>query len=277
MRLLRLFLFPLLIAGSAAAAAGAADRADIDRLWRLMAMDDVVAVMREEGLDYGRSLDDDMLDGRGGAGWMAIVGVIYDAGRMSETAHKRFAEDLASTDIAPMLAFYDSDLGRRVIGLELSARRALLAPDVEAASQDRATRMRDAGDPRIAMISRFVEVNDLVESNVMGALNSSYAFYRGMNEGGALGDEMAEDEILSDVWAQEPGVRTETGDWVYSFLVLAYQPLSDADLEAYTGFSRTASGQLLNRAIFTAFDQMFLDISRALGRGVSHYMDGQEL
>ena len=64
--LLRLFLLPLLIAGSAA---GAADRADIDRLWHLMAMDDVVAVMREEGLDYGRSLDDDMLEGRGGAGW----------------------------------------------------------------------------------------------------------------------------------------------------------------------------------------------------------------
>ena len=129
-----------------------------------------------------------------------------------------------------------------MIGLELSARRALLDPDVEAASQDRVTRMGDAGDPRIALIGRFVEANDLVESNVMGALNASYAFYTGLNEGGALGDEMAEDEILSDVWAQEPDVRTETGDWVYSFLVLAYQPLSDADLEAYIGFSRTAAG-----------------------------------
>jgi hypothetical protein len=277
MRLLHLFLLPVLIVLSTAAAASAAERADIDRLWSLMAMDEVVAVMREEGLDYGRSLDDDMLDGRGGEGWMAIVGAIYDSGRMSGTAHERFAEDLAGTDIAPMLAFYESELGHRVIGLELAARRALLDPDVEAASRDRATRMTEENDPRMALITRFVEVNDLVESNVMGALNASYAFYTGMNDGGAMGEEMAEAEILSDVWAQEPEVRTETADWVYGFLALAYEPLSDADLEAYIGFSQTPAGQGLNRAIFTAFDQMFIDISHALGAATARYLVGQEL
>lgn len=276
MRLLHLFLLPLLIAGYGSRA-DAAERADIDRLWALMAMDEVVAVMRDEGLDYGRSLDDDMLDGRGGAGWMAIVGAIYDTGRMSETAHERFAENLAEVDVAPMLAFYESDLGSRVIALELAARQELLDPDVEAASRDRAARMSEDGDPRIALIGRFVEVNDLVESNVMGAMNASYAFYTGMSDGGAMGEGMAESDILSDVWAQEPEVRTETTDWVNSFLVLAYQPLSDADMEAYIGFSQTPAGQRLNRAIFTSFDQMFVDISHALGAATARYLVGEEL
>jgi hypothetical protein len=137
--------------------------------------------------------------------------------------------------------------------------------------------MRAAGDPRMAMLERFIEVNDLVESNVSGALNSSYAYYRGMIDGGAFEGEMGEGDVLADVWSQEADVRADTEEWVYSFLALAYQPLPDAELSAYTAFSATPAGQDLNRAIFVAFDKMFVDISHALGLATARYMVGQEL
>jgi hypothetical protein len=192
-----------------------------------------------------------MLAGQGGETFAGVVSHIYDAGDMADTARDRFAGSLAGTDIAPMLAFFDTASGRRILGLELSAREA--------------------------MLERFVEVNDLVESNVSGALNSSYAYYRGMIDGGAFEGEMGEGDVLADVWSQEADVRADTEEWVYSFLALAYQPLPDAELSAYTAFSATPAGQDLNRAIFVAFDKMFVDISHALGLVTARYMVGQEL
>lgn len=257
--------------------AWAAERAEVDRLWDLMDMDGVIEVMRAEGLDYGRSLDTDMLAGRGGAGFTALVEGLYDEDRMAATARDRFAGDLAEADVAPMIAFFETPLGRRIIALELSARQAMLDDGVEEASRDRIAGMDEAGDPRVEMLNRFVEINDLVESNVMGALNASYAFYQGMEQGGALEDEMGEADILTDVWSQEEEVRADTEGWVYAFLALAYQPLTDEELARYTAFSETEAGQELNRAIFVAFDRMFVDISRGLGLAVARYLVGEEL
>jgi hypothetical protein len=61
------------------------------------------------------------------------------------------------------------------------------------------------------------------------------------------------------------------------YLAMAYQPLSDADLEAYIAFSRTPEGQVLNRALFAAFDALFNALSRDLGLAAARLMAGQDL
>ena len=82
-------------------------------------------------------------------------------------------------------------------------------------------------DPRLDLLDRFAEANDLIEENVSGALNSNLAFYRGMSEGGAFtGAEMTEEEMLSEVWSQEDDIRAETAGWLYPFLMLAYESVS---------------------------------------------------
>ena len=111
----------------------------------------------------------------------------------------------------------------------------------------------------------------------MGAMNANLAFYRGLSESGAFPAEMTEDQMLSDVWAQEPDVRAETTDWLYPFLSLAYQPLSDDQLEAYIAFSETAAGDRLNGALFAAFDKVFTQISYDLGRAAAGQMQGEDI
>lgn len=255
----------------------AADAAEIDRLWSLMRMDEVIAVMRAEGLDYGGSLDEDMLDGAGGPGWAAEVAAIYDVARMAQDSRADFGAALGGADLTDTLAFFESALGRKALEVELRARQALLDPDVDEAARLRAQEMREAGDPRMRRIDRFVEVNDMVESNVAGALNANFAFYQGLAEGGAFDEEFDEAAILAEVWGQEPEVRDDTLAWVESFLVEAYQTLSDAELDAYTAFSATPSGQELNRAIFRGFDGMFNDISHRLGLALSKRLVGEVL
>jgi hypothetical protein len=72
-------------------------------------------------------------------------------------------------------------------------------------------------------------------------------------------------------------VRKESEKWLFSYLSLAYQPLSDADLDAYIAFSETPAGQRLNTIIFTAFDEAFRQVSFDLGRASALQMKGQDI
>lgn len=236
-------------------------------------------VLKQEGLHYGADLDADMLDGQGGAVWRAKVGAVYDVGQMRQIYDRAMLAELGNDPaaLAAIEAFFATDLGHKVMTLELEARRSLLDKTAEAAAQQAFAGLKKDGGARLAGLTEFAAVNDLIESNVMGALNSNLAFYRGLGAGGAFDDAMTEDQMLAEVWSAEADVRAETEDWLFPFLNLAYQPLSDADLQDYVAFSRSAGGQKLNRAMFAAFDQIFTDISYDLGQALGREMQGQAL
>ncbi len=244
----------------------------------LLKIDQVISVMRDEGIAYGTEMEAEMFPGQGGAGWKATVAVIYDAPTMKARFDAAFVEALAgSPQVDAIAAFFASDLGQRALVLEIEARRALLDPAAEVAAKAAFAQMQASGDDRVAALEGFVAANDLIEANVMGGLNSNLAFYRGLAEVGALQDAMPEDQMLADVWAQEPAIRDETTDWLFPYLALAYKPLSDADLAAYQAFSETPAGQAINHALFAAFDAVFGTVSRDLGRAAAQQMQGQEL
>ncbi|MDJ0628294.1 MAG: DUF2059 domain-containing protein [Rhodobacter sp.] len=270
-------LLPVLIAAFWSGPALSQDDRRVEPLYRALGLPEIVAIMREEGIDYGLELEAELFPGRGGARWAAVVEQIYDLDRMEETVLGRLDTDLASADLAPMTAFFGSDLGREIVQLEVTARRALLDEGVEEVSRAVLEDLTLARDPRLDLIRDFAEANGLVENNVVGAMNSNYAFYTGLADGGAFPGEMTEEQILTDVWSQEEAIREDTEAWLYSYLVMAYRPLSDADIEAYIAFSRTGPGTVLNRAMFDAFDEMFAAVSLALGRAAAGFLAGEEL
>lgn len=249
----------------------------IQDLARALAIPEIIQVMREEGLAFGDELADDMFPGRGGDEWRQLVDVIYETGRMSDIIMQGFAAALKDVDTAPLTAFFDSALGRKIISLELSARRAIMDDEVDEANKAHAADLIQAGDPRMDLIGEFIEVNDLLESNVVGALNSNFAFLGGLVDGGAFPRTRTEDQMLSDVWEQEPSIRDDTTEWLFAFLSMAYSPLEDDELNAYIDLSRTPEGQTLNTALFAGFDEMFEDISRALGLAAARMMSGEDL
>jgi hypothetical protein len=248
-------------------------------LGRLLRLDDVMAVMREEGLAYGTELEAELFPGVGGARWQGMVDAIYDAGAMRRDFDAVFGPQMAADPgaMAETILFLDSDRGQRIVGLEIEARRALLDQAVEDAARVRLDAMRRDGDARLDLIERFAEVNDLIEQNVSGALNANLGFYRGLASGGLFEEAMTESDMLAEVWSQEPQVRADTRDWLFPFLALAYQPLSDADLEAYIDFSETAGGQALNAAMFAGFDRVFSAISEDLGAAAAQVMSGEDI
>ncbi|MBT8411654.1 MAG: DUF2059 domain-containing protein [Octadecabacter sp.] len=250
---------------------------DMEELFDLLQLPDIVEIMREEGVGYGESIGEDLFAGPASPEWVATVEQIYNLDRMLAMVEQDFAASLDGDDIAAMTAFIGSERGQRIIGLEVSARRALLDDAVEDASKEAAAIAATEETDRYAQVRDFIESNNLIETNVAGALNTNYAFYMGLMDGQAFGGALTEEQVLSDVWSQEAEIRTNTTEWLYAFLLMAYQPLSDEDLLAYTSFSETDAGRELNRALFEGFDRLFEGISRSLGRAAANEMTSAEL
>ncbi|MFK7753828.1 MAG: hypothetical protein AB8B51_14925 [Sedimentitalea sp.] len=240
----------------------------------LLRMDDVAKVLRDEGLVYANTLETDMLGGDAGSYYRDQIRRLYDAQNMAD-AMAQAIDRLSEAEATPSAAFFASPLGTRIVELELSGRVAMAEPDIEDMALEAFQSVRTAKTQRLALLRAFVEANDLIELNVAGALNSNYEFYRGLVDGGGL--EMSENEITSQVWQDEEGLREDTENWVFSYLMMSYQPLSDSDLEAYVAYSKSDAGQALNTALFAGFDAMYRAISYALGRSVAQAMGASDL
>lgn len=251
--------------------------AELARLWEVLRLSDLISVMSREGRDYGASLGQDMFPQRAGAIWDETVARIHDPARMQAGLRSGLARQLQGVDLAPMLAFFDTPEGRHIIGLEISAREAMLDETLEEASADAVDRLRRDSPAFFNSLEAFIAANDLIESNVAGAMNSTVAFYSGLAQAGEPGTALSEAEILADVWAQEPDIRADTETWVYGYLAMAYQPLPEGQLADYTRFSRTDAGRALNAALFAAFDTLFVEISRELGEAAAARMIGEDL
>lgn len=261
---------------TATAAIAPGDLAAFDDLLKI---GEVIGILHDEGLAYGKTLDSHMLSDQGGARWEASVEHVYDVTRMRQIFDTAFAAQLQDqpTVIAAARTFLASALGQRILALETEARRTLMDDAAEDAARLRYQEMEAADAPRLRQIRRFAEVNDLVETNVVGALNSNLAFLRGMAAAGAFGTDMTEDDMLSEVRGQEAGVRHETEDWLFPYLTLAYSSLSDDELASYIAFSESAEGKMLNIAMFAAFDKVFTAVSFDLGRAAAVQMRGQDI
>lgn len=253
--------------------------AQVDRLVEAMRLDEVIAIMRDEGVDYGRSLDADLLSNRGGLAWEAAVERVYDEAAMLRSFTRALQDELAERPevVAAAMDFATSDLGREVIGLEISAREAMLDDDIDAAARAASAAMLEQGGSRVALLEEFIALNDLLEQNVAGALNANLAFYFAFVDAGGLSYDITADQILSDVRAQEETVRAETRDWLFAYLGLAYSPLGDEALRAYLDVSASPEGRALNRALFAAYDVMFTMMSQDLGAAAGARLTAQDL
>lgn len=250
----------------------------VDRMAEVMRLGDLFQVLRDEGLAHGAGLETDMFPSGGGQGWRDELSAIYDAPRLQAAFTDALKADLSAQPetLEAIVAFFGTDLGQRIVGLEIEARRTFLDTAAEEAARVAAEDASAARDPRVALIDRMIEAGDMLEMNVAGAMSGSLAFSTGMADAGAYG-AMPRDQILSDVWGQEDQIRADTSTWLHAYLGLAYAPLTEAELETYVEFWESPAGQRLNAALFTAFDSVFRQVSLDLGRAAGRAMLGRDI
>lgn len=238
-------------------------------------------IMAEEGRMVALSDPAVPQNGAGRAGWEGAINRIYDSDRMHEDFNTALTAALKPATRADALRFAQSDLGRRVLQLEVSARRALLSEEIDASARLALTSAREApeGSSRanaLARVRERIAVNDLIELNVSLGLNTSLAYYTGMVDAGWMAG-MAGVDLLTLVWAQEQAIRDDVTDWAESYFLLAYQPLSTEDMQTYIDYAASPEGDAFNRAMFRAFDSVFVAISRRVGAAMAAQMQQDTL
>lgn len=232
-------------------------------------------ILQDEGTKFGASLNENWLNGQGGPAWQQQVERIYDRDRITERIRAGLETTLQGDALELTITFFASSLGQRIITLENSARVAMDDDDIDAEARERWSALQDRDPHRFAMLTRMIDAGDLVNRNVTSALNSNFQFLRALVDGGAF--VMSEDEILGDVLAERDDITTDTDAWIGAFMLLAYSPLSDAELETYVSFAETPTGAALNAGFFAGFDPLYRDISYALGRALALNMAAEEL
>lgn len=251
---------------------------DIRAIHEALRLPELVAVLAEGGVTYGATLAESIFGTTPvPAEWTEMVAAIYDPVYTESEVLASMSESLAGEDTAAILQFLTAEPGQTLTGLELEARRAFADEEVEQRAREAAAVALADASPRLDLLRRYSEANDFVEANVASALNSNAAYLMGLMDGGAMPQEMTQSDILSDIWAQEPAIRADTTEWLYAFLLMAYEPASDGDIEALIAFSETDPGQALNNAVSAAFDQRNSEIARALGLAASRFLTTEAL
>lgn len=251
---------------------------ELQALFAAVEMEENFEILAEIGLEDAVDLEETLFPGRGGAAWRGILSGHYRAAPLQQVFVESFPQDrMSAAEISAATRFFASDLGQRIIAGELEAWRAISDEETETAANDVYFRMLEENAPRIEQLTRFNEVNGFVDLNVSGALNSNYAFYRGMSDAGAYEQALPPAMMLNEVWGQEPEIRRNTVLWLYSFQVMAYEDLTDAEMEAYIAFSETPAAQAYNAALFAGFDAVFETMSYRLGTTAALFMSGDTL
>jgi hypothetical protein len=249
----------------------------IDEMLETLGLYDILDIMAAEGVEGAMNLEADMFPGMGGAPWALEANRIHGPDRIARLFGAAFPDgQMSADDVARVTAFFRAEPGRSIAAAEVAGRAAFLDPAAEDLAKEA---FRDAvsdDDPRVDLLTEFIEANDLIERNVSGALNSNFAFYRGLSDGGAFEVEIHEELMLAEVWGQEGEIRRDTVEWLYAFQLAAYSGLPDADIEAYIAFSQTEAGIALNAALFQAFDEVFETLSYELGVAAARFIAGED-
>ena len=256
---------------------GAAAHADAARVLDLLQTDRLFTILQGEGVSYGNDLAQDMLGQPADASWGAIVRAIHDPAKLLPEYRERFAASLDPAQSEAIETWLSSDLGRRSVDLELTAREAMLTPEVEDKAIEAAARASDAHDPALAAVRRVIAAGDTIDTGVASAMNANLAFYRAMSEAGAFPQKLSDEVMIADVAAEEEAFRQDITSWTEGWLLFAYRPLSARDMKDLAVFAASPAGRALSRAQTVAFDAIYAETSAELGRALARRVRASDL
>ncbi|WP_378943795.1 hypothetical protein [Paracoccus sp. R86501] len=254
--------------------------ATVDHLWSVLKIEPQMQIFQQEAVSEAARLDADNMIAGTGRPWAATVGDIHDPMRLQTLFRQGLTRALDRADPALIeqgLRFYETGLGRRMVPLETSARHAMLSDEVTAQASAAFAQAEFQDDSRAEQILRLIDVADLVAPNVSSGLNASVAFSDGFEAVGGFDMPLTQDQMLAETWAQQDQIEAETRDWLQSFLMMAYSPLRDDEVETYISFASSPAGRELARVMFAAYDTVFLQTSRDMGMAAGLRLQGQQL
>ena len=169
---------------------------------------------------------------------------------------------LPLADIEAVLAFFQSDLGRKVADLEASA--ALEDTDhIEAVGAPLYLTIKEWNPERARQIDLMIELLSDVEWATRTTMNLWYAFLTALYAGPVGDGGMTDEEILAYLNEMGLGLRSQVDLYLKADYTFTYNELSDAELETYLSFLRSEPGLSFFSEYRESFAKVFEDRARA--------------
>ncbi len=262
----------------ATAGIAAADQSDrIRGIFEDLRQPDAIEILSQEGISNAMVLVDGLIPVDSYDAWRARVAELYDPVALEQEVFETFRAVLVGQDMTAAAEFYQSELGHRIVDLELEARIDMQDPAIEQLARGAVFSAMSNMPQRLRDVGVFIQTTNLIDRNVAYGLNDSMAFYMGLADGGALDPSWTPDVIRQTVWSEEPFIRSGTMEWMNAYLYRAYQPLSDEEMRIYLEFVQSPAGEVLNNAMYAAYDQAFVRINREMGRFAAELMLSSQL
>lgn len=238
--------------------------ADVNRLVDAMGVPQLLAAFAVEGIEAGKSIDDTFLDGQGGAVWADTVQRLYDVPRMENELRTVMAEELDQGIAEQALLFFESDLGARIIELEVQARQAFIDENVEAAAKAAPSAQADT-------VTNYLVSRDLIERNTDVGVAAQAAFLEGLSDASGRIDD------APDMDQMRLRIQADAESWLRGYNALVQSAMTKDEIEIYTAFWETDVGEAVDDALFLAFGQSYTTLSYALGQAAGRLLPQNEL
>lgn len=211
-----------------------------------------------DGLNQGgQELPDDTL-----AALTNIMKKHFAADKLTSEIRAVLKQRLSSKDIKEALTWYDSDLGQRLVTLEIAA----TSTEQQLQQQQHIPKLLENAD-------RFSLIRELDAAT--GASKANLAMVASMQKTmmyAVLGQNMTQAEIDQLINLTQASMQAELEMLVIGGLLYTYRDVNDADIRRYKTFAQTTAGQNFHQAVSDAMIRTMENTGRDVGAEIAKYL-----
>ena len=97
----------------------AQEKTDVEALYKVLRIDEMLDILREEGVGSSSEMAESFFGGTVPRGWTRDVEALYRPDVIRSDFKAIFVNELGAADLAQLLEFFQSDLGHKIVELEL--------------------------------------------------------------------------------------------------------------------------------------------------------------
>ncbi|GGY75171.1 DUF2059 domain-containing protein [Marinobacter zhanjiangensis] len=148
------------------------------------------------------------------------------------------SEDLDTSQLEAVQAWYQSDLGQRIAGAEADAASPADWEAVRAAAPS--LRQQFNGTPREQLFERYNRATQATDTAVETAMAVQLELADSL---AALSKDESVESVRARIEDNRPAIEGQIREQVYLTFLSMYEPFSDRDLDAYLGFLESTDGK----------------------------------
>lgn len=246
----------MLLAGQAAYAEGELQNRELLEKSGVVEAVNAIPDALIEGLDEVRQSNPRM-DAKFFSAWKATVPLAYRPEKLIGVIDAGMQKELTDTDRRELTAFYDSDLGKRIVALEKESNRATAA-------------IREYGKNPAAFADRvalYKEIDQVSGASEFGAtinLNAGIAMQIGMLA--AMNAPVDIAKLKADAEKERPTIREQVQGEMLQTFAYTYRTLPVDDVKAYLEFLKTPAARKFNASLGRLLAETMTVQANALGQ-----------